>query len=178
MIYKHLLAQYECEQIAEIESCDDNRPVCSFGYGGERLAFYLRHIGSALAGGTVTEVNHLVEASRLIMFGFCGSLDRTGTDGRFIIPTQAYRGEGLSFYFAKAQRLFQNKNTEVMENIFSERKIPFITDRVWTTDSMLCETVNLVNRHRQDGCIAVEMEITGVQASDLSYMFFCLPAMF
>ena len=164
VIYEHLLQQHECRKIAEIGACDGNRPVWTFEDRGEQIAFYLTQISSALAGGTVAEVNHLTGASKFIMFGSCGSLDGAKTNGRFIIPTQAYRGEGLSYYFAAAQDYIDIKNAELLAGIFSEWKIPFVKGRVWTTESMLRETVNLVNRRRQEGCIAVEMELAGVQA--------------
>ncbi len=48
--------------------------------------------------------------------------------------------------------------------MFTELSIPFVQGRVWTTDSMLRETVNLVNKRKSEGCIAVEMEVAGVQA--------------
>lgn len=50
------------------------------------------------------------------------------------------------------------------ERIFTELKIPFVKGRVWTTDCMIRETVNLVNMRKSEGCIAVEMEVAGVQA--------------
>ena len=34
----------------------------------------------------------------------------------------------------------------------------------YISDSMLRETVNLVNKRKEEGCIAVEMELAGVQA--------------
>lgn len=42
--------------------------------------------------------------------------------------------------------------------------MPYVQGKVWTTDSMLRETVNLVNKRKEEGCIAVEMELAGVQA--------------
>ena len=36
---------------------------------------------------------------------------------------------------------------------------------MWTTDSMLRETKGLVARRKSEGCIAVEMELAGVQAA-------------
>ena len=36
--------------------------------------------------------------------------------------------------------------------------------KVWTTDSMLRETSGLVSKRKAEGCIAVEMELAGVQS--------------
>ncbi len=103
-------------------------------------------------------------ASTFIAFGSCGSLDREATDNKFIIPTQAYRGEGLSYYFAKPQDYIKMKNADKVAEVFSELHLPYVQGKVWTTDSMIRETVNLVNKRKQEGCIAVEMELAGIQA--------------
>ena len=92
VIYEHMLENFQCRQIAEVNACNGNIPVWSFEYQGEIIAFYLTPIGSTLAAGTLAEVNHLTGASSFIMFGSCGSLQKEVTDGKFIIPTQAYRG--------------------------------------------------------------------------------------
>ena len=139
-------------------------PVWSFEYKEETIAFYLTPIGSALATGTLAEVNHLTGASTCIMFGSCGSLNKDATDGKFIIPTQAYRGEGVSYYFAEPQDYIEIKNSDRLAEFFTEWELPYVQGRVWTTDSMLRETVNLVNKRKEEGCIAVEMELAGVQA--------------
>jgi uridine phosphorylase len=164
VIYDHMLQQYECTKVDEIGACNGAIPVWTFDHNGEQIAFYLSMIGSAMAGGTVAEVNHIAGASKFIMFGSCGSLDSEKTTGKFIVPTQAYRGEGLSYYFAKAQDYIDIKNADKLAEIFTELSIPFVQGRVWTTDSMLRETVNLVNKRKSEGCIAVEMELAGVQA--------------
>lgn len=164
VIYEHMLENFQCRQIAEVNACNGNIPVWFFEYQGEIIAFYLTPIGSTLAAGTLAEVNHLTGASSFIMFGSCGSLQKEVTDGKFIIPTQAYRGEGLSYYFAKPQDYIKIRNADKLTQIFSELKLPYVQGKVWTTDCMLRETVNLVNKRKQEGCIAVEMELAGVQA--------------
>ena len=163
-IYEHLLSQYECRRIAEVSFCNGNIPVWSFQRNHREIAFYLTHIGAACAGELTAEVNHLTGAEQFIMFGSCGSLDNEVTNGKFIIPTQAYRGEGLSYYFAKPQDYIHIKNADRLAQIFTELHIPFVKGKVWTTDCPLRETVNLVNRRKAEGCIAVEMEVAGVQA--------------
>ena len=164
VIYDYMLQTFSCEKIAEIGACNGNIPIWSFPFESERLAFYLTPIGSALAGGTIAEVNHLTGASTFVVFGSCGSLDGAATKNKYIVPTQAYRGEGLSYYFAKPQDYIQIKNAEKVAQILSDLNLPYIAGKVWTTDCMLRETVNLVNQRKQEGCIAVEMELAGIQA--------------
>ena len=118
IIYEYMLETFQCKQIAEVNACNGNIPVWSFEYEGETIAFYLTPIGSTLAGGTLAEVNHLTGAFIFIMFGSCGSLNKEVTDGKFIITTQAYRGEALSYYFAKPQDYIQIKNADKLVEMF------------------------------------------------------------
>ena len=98
------------------------------------------------------------------MFGSCGSLDREVTKGKFIVPTESYRGEGCSYYFAAPSDYITVENAQRLSEIFTELGVPHVTGRVWTTDSMLRETAGLVAQRRSEDCIAVEMELAGVQA--------------
>ena len=98
------------------------------------------------------------------MFGSCGSLDKTATTGKYIIPTESYRGEGCSYYYAPPADYITVKNADRLAGIFDEIGAPYVKGRAWTTDSMLRETAALVAKRKQEGCLAVEMEVAGVQA--------------
>lgn len=163
-IYEYLLQNHACKKIAEVGACNGNIDVWTMENGGETIGFYLTNIGSALAGDLVAEVNHLTGATKFVMFGSCGSLCSEATNGKFILPTEAYRGEGMSYYFAPPADYIKIRNADRLAGFFEEMKIPFVKGRVWTTDCMLRETVALVNRRRAEGCIAVEMEVAGVEA--------------
>ncbi|MCR5671070.1 MAG: nucleoside phosphorylase [Butyrivibrio sp.] len=164
IIYEHILEKFDCEVIGTIGACNGSIPIYCLEHKGEKIAFYLTGIGSAVASGSCYEAHWLTGATRFIMFGSCGSLDPEKTTGRFIIPTESYRGEGASYYYAPASDYIEIKGCEKMESIFTELKVPYVKGRVWTTDSMLRETKGLVAKRKEEGCIAVEMELAGVQA--------------
>ena len=163
-IYEYILKEYDCEQIGNLGACNGDIPIYAFEHKGEKIAFYLTMIGSALASGLCYEVHWQTGANKVVMFGSCGSLDNEKTDGKFIIPTQSYRGEGCSFYYAPASDYIDITNSDKLAEIFSELNVPHVQGRIWTTDSMIRETKGLVAKRREEGCIAVEMEIAGVQA--------------
>jgi len=163
-IHDHLLNAFPCEVIGHIGACNGITDIHAFDLKGERVAFYLSAIGSAIASGSCYEAHWQTGARKFIMFGSCGSLDGAKTKGRFIVPTEAYRGEGASYYYAPAADYIQIKNAPRVAGILRELGAPCVTGRVWTTDSMLRETVGLVQKRRAEGCIAVEMEVAGVQA--------------
>ncbi len=163
-IYEYILKEYDCEQIGNLGACNGDIPIYDFEHKGEKIAFYLTMIGSALASGLCYEVHWQTGATKFIMFGSCGSLDAEKTKGKYIIPTESYRGEGASFYYAPASDYIEIKGADKLEEIFKEIKAPYVKGRVWTTDSMLRETKGLVAARKEEGCIAVEMEVAGVQA--------------
>ncbi len=164
-IYEYILQEYECEQIGRLGACNGDIPIYAFEHKGEKIGFYLTMIGSAMASGLCYEVHWQTGATKFIMFGSCGSLDPEKTKGKYIIPTESYRGEGASYYYAPASDYIDIKCADRLEEIFKEIKAPYVKGRVWTTDSMLRETKGLVAKRREEGCIAVEMEVAGVQAS-------------
>lgn len=163
-IHDYLIKNYECSEVGCIYACNGNTPIYCMEYKDEKICFYLTGIGSAVASGTCYEVHWQTGAKKFIMFGSCGSLDPDKTTGRYIIPTQSYRGEGCSYYYVPAADYIDIKTCNKTEELFSEMNVPYVCGRVWTTDSMLRETKGLVAKRREEGCIAVEMEIAGVQA--------------
>jgi uridine phosphorylase len=163
-IHNHLLSTYECEQIAVLRSCNGNTPVYKLNYKGIEVAFYLTAIGSAMASGLCHDTSWVTGATKFIMFGSCGSLDRERTEGKFIIPTESYRGEGCSYYYAPPADYITIRNSAKLSDIFEKLGVPHVCGRVWTTDTMMRETAGLVAKRKAEGCIAVEMEVAGVQA--------------
>ncbi len=163
-IHTHLLNTFACEEIGRITACNGDTPIYRISYKGTEIAFYLTGIGSTLASSMCCEANWVTGATKFVMFGSCGSLDREQTDGKFIVPTESYRGEGCSYYYAAPSDYITIKNSAKLCAIFQKLGVPYVTGKVWTTDSVLRETVGLVAKRRGEGCIAVEMELAGVQA--------------
>ena len=163
-IYQHLLDTYPSEKIGLIGACNGNIPIYRMNYKGKDIAFYLSGIGSAIAASWCYEASWIVGASKFGMFGSCGSLNREATRGKFIVPTESCRGEGCSYYFAAPSDYITVENARKLSAIFTELGVPHSTGRVWTTDAMIRETAGLVAQRRSEGCLAVEMELAGVQA--------------
>lgn len=164
VIYKTILRDYNCTKIAEIGFCNGNIPIYSFKYKDREIAFYLSEIGSALASQCVIDANILTGAKKFIMFGSAGSLDFEKTNGRFVIPTHAYRDEGMSYHYAPPSDYITVRNSGVIKDIFDEIRVPYAVGRTWTTDAMFRETRGQMKKRKEEGCIAVEMEIAGVQS--------------
>jgi len=164
-IQQHLLETFECEEIARMGQCNGDIVVYKFNYKGKDIAFYLTSVGSAVASTLCYECSWITGASKFVMFGSCGSLDREATRGKYIVPTECYRGDGASYYYAPAADYIKIKKSDKLVSIFEEMKVPYVQGRVWTTDCMLRETKGLCVKRREEGCIAVEMELAGVEAA-------------
>ena len=163
-IHEYLLNNFECTVIGESRACNGSVLIYSFEHKGEKIAFYLSEIGSAMASAVCYEAYWLTGATKFVMFGSCGNLDREKTKGKYIIPTESYRGEGASYYYAPPSDYITIKTADRLEEIFKELKVPYVKGRTWTTDSMLRETAGLVNKRKAEGCLAVDMELAGVEA--------------
>ena len=164
-IYPAVLERYPNEQIAELRAANRVRPVHLLTLGGNlKAAFYLSEIGSALAGTDVIEVSWKTGANKFILSGSAGALDKEATAGKYVIPSAAYRDEGMSYHYAPPSDYIAVPNADYLAEFFSAHRLPFVKGKVWTTDAIYMETRELVRQRKADGCIAVEMELAGVQA--------------
>ncbi|MDP4152304.1 MAG: nucleoside phosphorylase [Bacillota bacterium] len=163
-IIAKIINQFACVKIAEIKSANGSIPCYKLNYKGKDIAFYMTMIGSAGAGACIEETHCLIGAKKYIMFGTCGCLDKDITEGKVIVPTDAYRDEGLSYHYAKASNYIKIKNSDFVASFLSEAGIPYVTGKTWTTDAFYRETRGNMEKRKAEGCIAVEMECAGVQA--------------
>ena len=164
VVVENILGKFKCEQIAEIGSANGGIPIYRFPYKGMEIAFYMTMITSAGAGTCIEEAHCLTGATKYIMFGSCGTLNKEITAGKLIVPTQAYRDEGFSYHYAKAQDYIVIRNAEKTAGILDELGLPYVMGKTWTTDGIYRETRGNMEKRKKEGCIAVEMECAGIQA--------------
>lgn len=159
-----VLARYPHSEIAHTDSANGHKPIYMLDVNGRSIIFYMSSIGACLAGNDIIEIQWQTGINKLIIFGSAGSLDNEATDGKYVIPTQAYRDEGMSYHYAPPADYIDIKNSGRLAEIFEELKLPYVKGRVWTTDAPFRETKTAVTARKSEGCIAVEMELAGVQA--------------
>lgn len=163
-IYPAVLKLFPNEQVGEIRAANRIKPIHLLNVNGLKIAFYLSEIGAALSGTDIIDVNWITGADKFIAFGSAGALDKEKTAGKYVIPTEAYREEGMSYHYAPPADYISVKTADTLEKIFCSLDLPFVKGRVWTTDAIYRETRNLVTARKAEGCIAVEMELAGMQA--------------
>lgn len=164
VIMEEMQRRFSLRLVRSIRMANGDRPVYVFDHEGLTIALHLSAIGSAAAGTNVVDINWFTGATKFIMFGSAGSLNREATTGKYVLPTEAYRDEGLSYHYAPPADYITIRNSDFMETFFRGKGFPFVMGRVWSTDAFYRETRSQVSARQQEGCIAVDMELAGVQA--------------
>lgn len=163
-VFQNVLEHFPCEKVGERTACNGNSPIYLLEHEGKKLGFYLTAVGSSGAAHDIIDANWLTGATTFVMFGSCGSLNREKTKGRYIIPTEAYREEGISYHYAPPSHYLPIPQSKELSELFQVIGLPIVTGRVWTTDAFYRETRKKIADRQAEGCIAVEMELAGVQA--------------
>lgn len=164
VILQEMRERFALNEVGTLKSANGERPVYLFEHGGKTLAVAMCCIGSMGAGCDVIELNWLTGATKFVMFGSAGNLNREATTGKYVIPTEAYRDEGMSYHYAPPADYIAIKTADKTAAIFDELRQPYVKGRVWTTDAFWRETRDQFEQRRSEGCLAVEMELAGVQA--------------
>lgn len=164
VIFDALQKRFELSEIGRKRCVNGDRPFYLFEYEGKTIATMICGIGATIAGGDIEELNWYTGATKFVLFGSAGSLNREATSGRYVIPTEAYRDEGMSYHYAKPADYIAVKGADRVTEIFRSLGFPYVAGRVWTTDAFYRETRAQFECRRSEGCIAVDMEVAGVQA--------------
>lgn len=160
-VYEKVLNEYQTVKVAE--SGTANGKIDILKIMDYDVLFYMSPIGSAVAATILQEVQYLTGVTSFVFFGSCGVLDRQYSD-KAVIPTEAYREEGLSYHYAEVSDFIELPGSARIKNIFDENRIDYVMGKTWTTDAIYMETERKAQRRLDDGCICVEMEAAGLQA--------------
>lgn len=138
-------------------------PVYKLDWNGRSIGIFQTLIGGAGTAGLLEETLAM-GAKKVLLYGSCGVLDSALTAGHFILPTQAYRDEGVSYHYMPMGDYVDIPTAERLGEVFDGLHLPYVKGRVWTTDAFYRETRNNMEKRRADGCIAVDMECASAMA--------------
>jgi uridine phosphorylase len=133
------------------------------GRGNQGVALVGPMLGSPHAV-LILEKLIVLGAKRILFLGWCGSLRESVKNADFVVPDEAFIGEGTSRYY-----LAKNDKSQPSMKMFKTIKdglhgcpIPCHTGPVWSTDAPYRETKSEVLSLRQDGVIGVDMEVSAL----------------
>lgn len=121
-------------------------------------------LGGPSAGGLIEE---------LLAFGVkriiaCGSSGLIGDfdPKKFMIVSKAIRDEGLSYHYLRPSLYIEldSVQNQIIETELSKRELEFGEGITWTTDAFYRETISKINKRKEQGAIAVEMECASMAA--------------
>lgn len=144
---------------------DGEHPIYEIEHQGKRLAFFHPGVGAPIAAGLLEEAIAF-GIKKFIVCGGCGVLKRDLFVGKLILVDSALRDEGVSYHYLEPSREVKADQDVVktMQAILSERGIPFITGKTWTTDAPYRETPAMIESRVKEGCLTVEMEAAALLA--------------
>lgn len=106
-----------------------------------------------------TELLCNAKPQMMIRIGSCGSLSDQIKVGDLIVATSAWRGDGVTPYYVKEdyQPQSDQRLTETILNASKSSGLNVHTGRVWSTDAILKETKEYVNKAINQNCVGVDM---------------------
>lgn len=138
-------------------------PIYQIEYGGKPLAVYQTLLGGAASAGLLEETAAL-GGRKFVLFGSCGSLDDSHPDDCLIVPTAAYREEGVSYHYLPPGDYVEVPTAARTAAILKELGLPHVAAKTWTTDGLYRETRRNMERRRAEGCLCVDMECASLAA--------------
>jgi uridine phosphorylase len=152
--------------VHEIPFEHGNHPNCVLTHKAVEIALVSPGVGAPAAVSSL-EVLIALGATKIIGCGGAGIV-RAGFDvGHVIVPTGAVRDEGTSYHYAPAAARVapHPRALAAIDDVLTAAGIPHDHGLTWTTDAFFRETRDKVARRREQGCIAVEMEVAGMFAA-------------
>jgi uridine phosphorylase len=164
-VVDRLAAEQEARLVTHLTAEHGRHAVWAIEHHGRELAFYQPGLGAPLAAGFFEEVIDY-GCSVVVACGGCGALDPDLALGHVVVVGAALRDEGTSYHYLPPDRtvVADPEIVELLEELLTERAIPFRTGTTWTTDGFYRETRGKVARRRAEGCITVEMEASALLA--------------
>ena len=157
------LSKYDAVKIGALFAAGQELPIYQFEYKGVKMGFFNTAMGGAASAALLEELIAL-GAEKLLYFGSCGALHKEITEGRLLVPTAAYRDEGVSYHYAAASDYLEIETAPELMKTLDGMKIPYHSTKTWTTDAFYRETKRSLEKRRAEGCGAVEMECASIMA--------------
>ncbi len=162
-VCKLFLSKYDATKIGALFAGGQELPIYQFEYRGNKIGFFNTVMGGAGSAALLEELIAL-GAEKLLYFGSCGALHREIAEGRLLVPTAAYRDEGVSYHYAEASDYLEIKTASALMQILDDMHISYNATKTWTTDAFYRETSRNLENRKAEGCGVVEMECASIMS--------------
>lgn len=148
-----------CDQIHSVAN-----PYPVYRIKGTGVGIVKTDVGAPLTAVLLQEIAFILSCKKFVLFGSCGGLDRTIPPSFLIVPSAAYRDEGVSYHYLPPSDYVEIEGYRRVAEIFDSIGVSYVIGKTWTTDGIYRETQKNMDARRAEGCICVEMEIAACQA--------------
>ena len=164
-LFKDIVEKFNTKEVGYISSANLERNIYIINYKGTYLTLFMAGVGGPLISADIEEL-HAQGVEKFIIFGNCGVLDSNIEDCSIIIPTLAYREDGVSYHYVEESDTIPMNPKYVDEfiDILNEYNFEYIKAPTWTTDAFYRETVNKIKKYQDLGVKTVEMEGASIAA--------------
>jgi len=135
-----------------------------YRFKGTNIGIVKTTVGAPITSVLCIELHFNFSCDKILLFGSCGTLDKTIKENALIVPTSAYRDEGVSYHYMPISDYIEINNHLVVSNILDALNVSYVKGKTWTTDAFYRETKEEIELRKKEGCIVVEMEVSACQA--------------
>lgn len=164
-LYKDIIEKFSSREVGYISNANLERNVYIINYKGTQITLFLAGVGGVWLCGDIEQL-HAQGVEKFIVYGNCGVLDSSIEDCSIIIPTLAYREDGLSYHYAEESDTIEMNPKYIDEfiEILDKYQFDYIKAPTWTTDAFFRETKNKIKKYQELGVKTVEMEGASIAA--------------
>lgn len=164
VIEDYVINKYHPEIIGNISMVNGAIPIYKIEENGKIFAFYKTIMTAAASAGCLEDSTEIINTDKYIVFGGSGCLNKDIARGKIMIPTEAYRDEGLSYHYVEPSDYITIKNASEVADFMERKRIPYVLGKTWTIDTFYRETEGNMEKRKKEGCISVEMECSALEA--------------
>jgi len=162
-IEEYVVRKFKAKKVNEFSCVNGKFSIYVFKHQNKTFGFYRTLLGAPASVGMLEDVATMFDCKKFLIFGSAGTLDKS-CYGKVVVPTFAYRDEGTSYHYAKAEEYIEIKNSNIVAGFMEKYSIPHKLGKTWTTDAFYRETERNFIKRKQDGCVVVDMECSAMQA--------------
>lgn len=165
-LYHDVIQKFNCREVGVLRCANMDREVYILNYKGIDITFFMAGVSGPWISADIEEL-YVQGVKKFIIFGNCGVLDSSIDDCSIIIPTKAFREDGISYHYMPESDMIdidlKYKNDFV--KILDKFNFDYTEGYTWTTDAFFRETPEKIKYFKANGAVCVEMEGSAIAAT-------------
>ena len=122
-IEEYVLSRFKPTQIGELHFVTGITPVWLIERNGKKFAFFKTYVGAPACVGSIEGTFKAIKTKKYVLFGDTGCLNKEITLGKIMVPNAAWRDEGTSYHYAKAEDYIEIKNSKIVASFMEKHCI-------------------------------------------------------